>query len=200
MSERTDRSIKGRLLFHAALVIITIAAVAGAYLWWRISAPAAGAALKPDTRDQSVLVQLSRRDEPLIVTLYYPSDGLLSPGPAAVKRQPDTQAQARQALLALFTDERSSQAAVLKDLKLHEFYLDASGTAYVDLALNQQKELRASMGEELLAVYAMVDTLTQNFEEIKRVLFLLDGKEARTLAGHADLSRKFTRRMDLVRQ
>lgn len=200
MPERTDRAIKGRLLLYAGLVIIIVAIGAGAFLWWRMSAPAAGAAQQPDTQGRSVLVQLSRRDEPLIVTLYFPSDGVLSPGSAAVKRQPDTQAQARQALIALFADQRSSQTAVLKDLKLHEFYLDASGTAYVDLVLNKQAELTASMGEELLALYAIVDTLTQNFEEIKRVMFLLDGKEARTLAGHADLSRKFTKRADLARQ
>jgi hypothetical protein len=40
----------------------------------------------------------------------------------------------------------------------------------------------------------------QNFDEIKQVRFLLNGKEAQTLAGHVDLSRTFTKRMDLVRQ
>jgi Sporulation and spore germination len=200
MSERFDRAIKGGPLLYAGLVIVTIAMVAGAYLWWRASVQDMGAGQQSDAQARSVLVQLSHRDEPLPVTLYSPSDGMLAPVPAAIKRQPDTQAQARQALIALFTDQRSSQAAVLKDLKLHEFYLDASGTAYVDLAPNQQMQLKASLGEELLALYAVVDTLTLNFEEIKQVMFLLDGKEARTLAGHVDLSIKFTKRTDLVRQ
>ena len=200
MPERTDRAIRGRLLLYAGLVIIIVAVVAGAYLWWRASAPDAGVAQQPDAQARSVLVQLSHRDEPLPVTLYCPSNGMLSPGPAAIKRQPDLQAQARQALIALFADQRSSQAAVLKDLKLHEFYLDASGTAYVDLVANQQLQIKATMGEELLALYAIADTLMLNFEEIKQVMFLLDGKEARTLAGHADLSRKFTKRTDLVKQ
>jgi len=200
MPERTDRAINGRLLLYAGAVIISVAVLAGAYLWWRMSAPKGGVAQQPDDQTRSVLVQLSHRDEPLPVTLYCPSNGMLAPVPAAIKRQPDTQAQARQALIAFFTDQRSSQAAVLKDLKLHEFYLDTSGTAYVDLVLNQQTQIKASLGEELLALYAVVDTLTLNFEEIKQVIFLIDGKEARTLAGHADLSRKFMKRTDLVKQ
>jgi hypothetical protein len=200
MPERTDRAIKGGPLLYAGLVIITMTVIAVAYLWWRAGVPETGTGQQSDAQARSVLVQLSHRDEPLPVTLYCPSDGMLSPAPAAIKRQPDTQAQARQALIALFTDLRSSQAAVLKDLKLHEFYLDASGTAYVDLVLNQQTQIKASLGEELLALYSIVDTLTLNFEEIKQVMFLLDGKEARTLAGHADLSRHFTKRPDLVRQ
>jgi hypothetical protein len=60
--------------------------------------------------------------------------------------------------------------------------------------------VRASAWEEQLAIYALVNTLLQNFEEIKQVVLLLDGGEAQTLAGHMDLSRTFTKRMDLVKQ
>jgi hypothetical protein len=60
--------------------------------------------------------------------------------------------------------------------------------------------VRASAWEEQLAIYALVNTLLQNFEEIKQVVLLLDGGEAQTLAGHMDLSRTFAKRMDLVKQ
>ncbi|HSQ77452.1 MAG TPA: GerMN domain-containing protein, partial [Nitrospirota bacterium] len=73
-------------------------------------------------------------------------------------------------------------------------------TAYVDISSAQQNGATASAWEELLAIYSMVNTLMQNFEEIKQVRFLLEGKEAQTLAGHIDLSRKFDKRMDLVKQ
>ena len=51
-----------------------------------------------------------------------------------------------------------------------------------------------------MAIYAVVNTLTQNFEEIKEVRFLLDGREAQTLAGHIDASVFFSARPDLARQ
>jgi len=200
MSEKTDRRIRGRLLLYGVIIIITVAVASGAYLWWSMNTPPAGTSSIPAMQGQSMSVQLSRRDEPLMVTLYYPSDGMLLTGSAAVKRQPDTQSQARETLNALLMDQRSSQAALLRDIKLREFYLDASGTAYIDLVPNQQEGLKASTGEELLAIYAMVDTLVLNFEEIKQVSFLLVGREVQTLAGHIDLSRKFTKRVDLVRQ
>jgi hypothetical protein len=202
MSDRTDRGISNRLLISAGAVIIVLAVGAGAYLGWRMSVPSGGGTSSLPTLQGLPLsqAQLLRRDAPFTVTLFYPVNGLLSAGTAAVKRQPDTQAQAREILTALLADERAVLVAVLKDIKLLELYLDSTGTAYVDLIPNQQKEIAASTGEELLALYAMVDTLMLNFEEVKQVLFLVDGRESRTLAGHVDLSRKFTKRMDLVRQ
>ena len=51
----------------------------------------------------------------------------------------------------------------------------------------------------LLALYAVVNTVTHNVPEVRQVRVLLDGREAQTLAGHADLSRSFAKRADLVR-
>jgi hypothetical protein len=145
------------------------------------------------------LIQPAFRNEPLSVTLYFPQDGLLISSPVPVKRQADAQAQAREILLSLLQDQRAGQTAVLRDIKLRAFYLDSQGTAYIDLATDQQLAVRASAWDEQLAVYAMVNTLTQNFEEIKQVVFLTDGREAEILAGHLDLTRKFGKRMDLIK-
>jgi flagellar basal body-associated protein FliL len=200
MLNRSDRSIKSGLLLPVALVLLTAAAGAGLAFWWNMSAGPSAPPSPAETQALPLPVHSLRRDEPVVVTFYFPGENLLSTGTAAIKRQADTQAQAREALNALFIDQRTQQAALFRELKLREIYLDATGTAYVDLAVDQRKELRASTGEELLILYAIVNTLMQNFEEIKQVFFLIDGKEVRTLAGHADLSRKFTKRLDLVRQ
>lgn len=197
MSERTDRRIQSNWLLLGVVIIVFIVASGGIMLWLRqrsIDAPR-----NPAMQDQRIEQQF-RRDEPLPVTLYYPSEGMLATGSAAVQRQPDTQSQARELLIALFADQRISLTPALRDLKLRNFYLDAFGTAYIDLTLGPQKDVRASAWEEHLAIYAMVNTVLRNFDEIKRVFLLLDGREARTLAGHMDLSRPFMKRMDLVRQ
>jgi hypothetical protein len=200
MSEKTDRGIRSGLLLRVVIVICTVAVGAGIYLWWLMDASAPATLPKQGAPGQSSPVQPLRNEEPLNATIYYPADGLLATGFIAVKRQPDVQTQAREVISALSTDQRSSHSPLLRGLKVREFYLDASGTAYLDLASDQQKAVPASMGEELMAIYALVNTLMQNFEEIKQVCLLIDGKEAQTLAGHIDLSRKFTKRMDLVRQ
>ncbi len=198
MSWTTDRSIRdNRLLLVLIIGIVLIAAAGGYFLWTRMNA--LDRAQKPPEKGVSALILPAFRNEPLTVTLYYPQDGMLVTGAAPAKRQPDTQAQAREALAAVFLDQRAAQAPVLRDVKLREFYLDSQGTAYIDLTPVQQT-VRASAWDEQLAIYAMVNTLMQNFEEIKQIAFLMDGRDAQTLAGHMDLSRKYSRRMDLVRQ
>ena len=200
MSLTTDRAIRdNRLLFVVILVIMLIAAGAGLFFWTRTDG--ASPAQKPEEPIANPLIQPAFRNEPLAVTVYYPVEGTLLSVSASVKRQPDTQAQAREALAAVFADQRAAQTAVFRDIKLKAFYLDGSGTAYIDLTPSSpQRDIRAGAGEELLAIYAMVNTVMQNFEGIKQVAFLVDGRDAQTLAGHVDLSRTFTKRMDLVKQ
>jgi len=196
MSERIDRSMPGNRLLPIVAVVLFIAVLCvGGLFWWRLRAapPATSPTQQPSAAGQ-------RLNEPLVITLSVPVDGLLAAIQAPVTRQPDTQSLAREALAALFADPTGSKAPVLKDLRLRGVYLDAVGTGYIDLAPVEQREVRASVWEELIALYAMVNTLSQNFEEIKQVRFLVDGREVQTLAGHIELSRKFTKRMDLVKQ
>ncbi len=186
-----------RLLFGVAIIIAAIVASGGGLLWlWMNATDTAPISAEQDKQ----LAQQLLRDEPLSITLYYPHEGMLATESTVVKLQPDTQSLARAALVALFADQRVALAPVLRDIRLRELYLDGSGTAYIDLTPGTQKDVRASAWEEQLAIYALVNTLLQNFEEIKQVELLLDGREAQTLAGHMDLSRTFTKRMDLVKQ
>jgi germination protein M len=201
MSWTTDRTISdNRLLFVIIAGVVAIAAAGGFFFWMRLNSPAASQRPAEQEGNASSLIQPAFHSEPLSVTLFYPLGGMLVSGAAPAKRQPDTQAQARETLVAVFSDKRAAQAAVLRDMKLRAFYLDGSGTAYVDLTPGQQKDIQASAWEEQLAIYAVVNTLTQNFEEIRQVAFLVDGRDAQTLAGHMDLARKYGKRMDLVRQ
>jgi len=187
-----------QLLLGVVIVLAAIVASGGIMLWIRM--PSTDTAQKPVLQDQQLAHQQFLRDEPLPITLYYPHEGMLATGSAVVKRQPDTQSLARAALAALFADQRATLEPVLRDIRLRELFIDAAGTAYIDLTPGPQKDVRASAWEEQLAIYALVNTLLQNFEEIKQVELLLDGREAQTLAGHMDLTRTFTKRMDLVKQ
>jgi hypothetical protein len=180
-------------------VVIGIALIIAGGFYLRTRMNAEDAAGKTAEQNASPLIQPAFRNEPLSVTLYYPLEGMLVAGTTPAKRQPDTQAQARETLVAVFQDRRAAQAPVLRDVKPRAFYLDGKGTAYIDLTPGEPA-VRASAWDEQLAVYALVNTLMQNFEEIKQVAFLVDGRDAQTLAGHMDLSRKYTKRMDLVRQ
>jgi hypothetical protein len=200
MSETTDRSIRDNRMLVLLLLGILLVAIAGggAYLWIVRSHGTDDAPKLSEGGSQSP-VQPAFRNEPLTATVYYPANGMLLAGTASVMRKPDTQAQAREILAAVLSDQRAAQTAVFRDIRLRAFYLDGKGTAYIDLIPFQQRNISASAWEEFLALAAMVNTVMQNFDEIKQVRFLMDGSDAQTLAGHIDLSRAYTKRMDLIK-
>jgi hypothetical protein len=197
MSWTTDRAIRDNRLLFIIVVCLVFIIAAGVYFYW--SRRTTSDEIPKQVENLTPLIQPAFRNEPISFTLYYPRDGMLDSFPAPVKRQPDAQAQASETLQALFRDQRAAHSAVLGDVKLRAFYLDSQGTAYIDLMRDQQLPVRASAWDELLAVYAIVNTLMQNFEEIKQVVFLTDGRETEILAGHIDLTRKYAKRSDLIR-
>lgn len=199
MQDKIDRRIgnSGPLVLILALVLST-AAAAGGYVWFRTAAKPPASPLS--SAEQTAPVQSARPDEPLTITLFIPDGNGLTTGSAPARRQPDSQSQAREALNAAFADPRMASVPVLKEVTPRSFFIDESGAAYVDLGVVSQNGAKGSAQEELLSLYAIVNTLMQNFDEIRQVRFLVDGKEEQTLAGHIDLSGRFTRRMDLVKQ
>jgi hypothetical protein len=200
MSERSDRSIPGRgPLVITVMAIVLIIAGGGGYLWFHMAgAPQAEPVGQLQTQ---MTAPAARPDEPFMATLFVPGDGGLGTAVVPVKRRPEVQLQAREAVAALLAADPGRQSSVLRELRLRALYLDASGTVSVDLtaASPNQKEIRASAEDELLAVYAMVNTLAQNFPEVRQVRFLMDGRETQTLAGHIDLTRVHVKRADMVK-
>ncbi|MHB8846751.1 MAG: GerMN domain-containing protein [Nitrospirota bacterium] len=197
MSGKNDRSLPGGgrpMLIIMALVLI--AAVAGGLFWVRWSG---GSRTEPAaTQDAQQSAPAARPDEFFAATLFQPAEGRLVSLAATVKRQPDPQLQAREIAAAVLA---SAQPGLLKELRLRALYLEETGTAYADLSpAAPAKELKASVEAELLAVYALVNSLTLSMSEVRQVRFLMDGREAQTLAGHVDLSRSFVKRTDLVKQ
>ncbi len=181
----------------AVTVGIVVAASAVGGYWWYRSTRGGRLVQAPEPAPQGIPTM--QPDERFSLTLVAPVNGLLETASITARRQPDLQLEAREAVATVLAGDRGSRAAVLKDLRLRAFYLDASGTAFVDLSPSGQNEIHASAWDELLAVYAVVNTLTGNFPEIRQVRLLLDGREAQTLAGHVDLTRSFVRRQDLMK-
>lgn len=78
-------------------------------------------------------------------------------------------------------------------------YIDDAETVYVDLTGNSRNPHPGGIRTELLTVYAIVNTLVVNINEIDRVKILLDGNEAETFAGHIDIGYPVNAYMMLVR-
>ncbi len=78
-------------------------------------------------------------------------------------------------------------------------FVTENGSAYVDISPGLEGWLQLSAESELLAVYAIVNSLLLNIPEIKRVKLLIQGMEVETLAGHIDLNYFYKANMLIVR-
>jgi len=85
------------------------------------------------------------------------------------------------------------------DTVVRSAFLLPDGTAFVDLG---GPTLAGGWGtgthRELMAIYSVVQTVTANFPEAKRVRILINDEPAETLAGHISLARALAPMPSLV--
>jgi spore germination protein GerM len=71
---------------------------------------------------------------------------------------------------------------------LRRLWVERNGNAYADFSEELESGAAGGSADEILTVYAIVDSLTSNVPEIRRVGILVAGRERETL-GHLDLRR-----------
>ena len=127
-------------------------------------------------------------------TLYFPS---YDQGTLASEERPVSWAKAdtdriRQVLLALIEGSHQGYSRGLPAaVKIRAVFLASDGTAYLDFESEGMEDFAPGISSECLAVYSVVNSLAVNIPTVKKVKILLQGKEADTLDGHADLSGSF---------
>ncbi len=96
----------------------------------------------------------------------------------------------KQALDALLKNPlpESCIRALPEGMQLREAYLDSYGILYIDLPESITVEFQGGSTSEYIAVYSVIHTVFQNFSFVRGIRFLINGKEADTLAGHIDIS------------
>jgi germination protein M len=152
----------------------------------------------PLTRNLNVENKVAMRP----VSLFYESQDLLL---APEKRDlplPENPAGALDLVVRELL-KGSANAAVPRllpaDTVLRGAYLLPDGTAFIDLGgPTLTQGWSTGSHQELMAVYSVVQTVTSNFPEAKRVRVLVNGEPAETLAGHVSLSRALTPQPSMV--
>lgn len=85
------------------------------------------------------------------------------------------------------------EGTVLKDINIKP-----DGLAIVDFSQELVSNFAGDSDTETLTVYSIVNTLTQ-FDTVKEVQILVDGKQVETIAGHVRVSAAMTRDEGLIR-
>jgi spore germination protein GerM len=126
-----------------------------------------------------------------IAVLFFPSlsERKLVAENRPVEWAPAAADRVRQVLLALAEGPRQGLGHPLSlSINVRAVFLTSEGTAYVDLSSDLPSSISPGIETESLCVYAIVDSITTNIPSVKRVKILIQGQEAETLEGHADLT------------
>jgi spore germination protein GerM len=73
--------------------------------------------------------------------------------------------------------------------RLRQAYVLEDGVAYLDFSAGLTEGIGGGSMEEILAVYAIVNSIVANVPEVRKVGILVNGRVLATLNGHLDLRR-----------
>jgi spore germination protein GerM len=84
--------------------------------------------------------------------------------------------------------------------KLLTLQIDDTGVAKVNFSPALSKDHPGGSSAEMMTAYSIVNSLTVNFSQIKRVQILIDGKPIETLTGHLSLRGPVPPKLDLIQR
>ena len=84
--------------------------------------------------------------------------------------------------------------------KLLTLQINEAGLAKVNFNQALSKDHPRGSTAEMMTVYSIVNSLTLNFPQIKRVQILIDGKPVETIAGHLSLRQPISTKSDLIKR
>ena len=151
-----------------------------------------GAQSKPTPYDQKTLVPKNRKQ--YLLTFAAQDGSRLHAETRELSRPRTLRESVRLVLEELIRGSRTGLVQTLpRTSKILEVFLDGQGTVYVDFSKEISTEHPGGVWTESITVASVVQTLTANFQSIRRVAFLVGGKTQETLAGHIDIRRPVSR-------
>lgn len=161
--------------------------------------PAAGQAIIVDEEEPLADPSRSADREVVLFFAHENRDGLV-PERRRIYVTSSLADQARQVIEELIRGPRRALALPVlpRETRLRDVYVDRDGHAYVDFSAELVQRHPGGSEAEIAALFAVVNSLTYNFDGIRSVRILIDGEERETLAGHLDLTRRYYRDMSRV--
>jgi type II secretory pathway pseudopilin PulG len=182
------------------LVVVIVGALAAAVLYLRVLAKRTFFEDVQRT-EQAARAQLnataleSESGGKQSVTLYFPSSsnqGKLVAEVRTMTMAVNDSDRIRQIVLALIAGPTQGGGRPLPpSADVRAVFLTKDGTAYLDLSSSALSGFLPGIESETLAIYSIVNSLAANVPAVKRVKILVQGQEAETLDGHADLTGEF---------
>jgi hypothetical protein len=124
------------------------------------------------------------------LAVAYDDDGVIATRETEVPLPTDASSRAREVIRALLAEytQKPSPHAVADGSDVRAVYMVADGLCVLDMNAQFADGHRSGVLLEEMTVATMVETLGANVPGVRKVKFLIDGKDRETLAGHADLT------------
>jgi len=154
-------------------------------------------ALKPWVEKKSIV------REKKVITLYFsePEGEYLVGEKREISKKDKVEEEAKEAIIELIKGPKSTLIPTLPSrTKLLTLQIDEGGVAKVNFDPVLSKEHPGGSSAEMMTVYSVVNSLTINFPTIKRVQFLVEGRQIETIAGHLSLKQPIPSKADLVKK
>lgn len=90
-------------------------------------------------------------------------------------------------------------SAVPSGTHLDDFFVTKEGIAYANFSAELGSKSGGGSQAEITTVYAIINTLTLNLPQIKRVQILVNDQAIESLNGHLDLSQPLSQDLSMVR-
>ncbi|MGD2115938.1 MAG: GerMN domain-containing protein [Acidobacteriota bacterium] len=191
------RPERRNLILWISLAVAAVLVIA-AGLWWWLGGGRQGPV------EELPLIQEPEPAEPEAFTLFFPGDGgLLGSEERELAVTDEPRGRARTLVLALLDGPRSPglYRCFPEEVGLLDVYLAPGGVVFVDLggeAESLQDPPPSGSREEMMRVYSVVETLTANLPEVRRVALLWNGAQRESFAGHLDTSIPLAPKTDLL--
>jgi spore germination protein GerM len=150
------------------------------------------------TNTTSAPTKSSQRSEPpanqrrINVKLFFstPGSGMLQPEDRFVVYHETLHDQAFEVLKELTAGPKSDLVKTVPDgTEARDLFITKEGVAYADFSAALSANHQGGSLAEMNTVFSIVNSLTLNFPEIKKVQILIEDRAVDTLNGHMDLSR-----------
>jgi spore germination protein GerM len=190
--------VRKGLLFGSVLLVALSTGLLMFLLWPREEEPSGGAAERR-AEAQAPAVATPR----IKATLFYvsPDGSRLTPAEREVPFGEGTIEQAKRIVEAELAPAPSTLVSPIPaGTTLRALFVTDRGEAYVDLSREVAAAHPGGSMNEILTVYAIVNSLTANLPAVSSVQILVDGREVDTLAGHVDLRRPLAKGQAWVEQ
>ncbi|MDP9269170.1 MAG: GerMN domain-containing protein [Acidobacteriota bacterium] len=169
-----------------AVALLLVAVFLTGFYVLQLKQKAEQAALRTDTRP--VAPPVAGPEETVTLTIAYDDDAVFRKRQVSLPLPAERTERAREVLRALLAEytQKPSPHPLAEGADIREVFL-VGDLAIIDLSPIAADSHRSGAFVETLTLTSMIATLAQNIPGVRRVRFLVDGKERETLAGHADL-------------